>query len=100
MIRGTTPTHIFEIPFDSSLLKRVQITYTQAGQNLVVKNIEDCVLDGCSITVKLTQEETFKFSHKKNVEVQIRVLTNDDTAMATTIREVPIGRVLNDEVLV
>lgn len=100
MIRGTTPTHIFEIPIDSSLLKQVQITYAQGGINLLVKTIEDCVLDGNSISVTLSQEETLMFSHKKDVEVQIRVLTKDGTAMATTVRQVDVGRVLNEEVLV
>ena len=100
MIRGTTPTHIFEIPIDSSLLKQVQITYAQGNTNLLVKTIEDCVLDGNSISVTLSQEETLKFSHKKDVEVQIRVLTKDGTAMATTVRSVDVGRVLNEEVLV
>ena len=100
MIRGTTPTHIFEIPIDSSLLKQVQITYAQGSANLLVKTIEDCVLDGNSISVTLSQEETLMFSHKKDVEVQIRVLTKDGTAMATTVRQVDVGRVLNEEVLV
>lgn len=100
MIRGTTPTHIFEIPIDSSLLKQVQITYAQGSTNLLVKTIEDCVLDGNSISVTLSQEETLMFSHKKDVEVQIRVLTKDGTAMATTVRQVDVGRVLNEEVLV
>ena len=100
MIRGTTPTHIFEIPFDSSLLKKILITYFQNNQIVVEKTEDDCTLEGNSITVKLTQEDTLKFSHRRPVEIQIRVLTVDDTALATVIREVEVGRVLNEEVLV
>lgn len=100
MIRGTTPTHIFEIPFDSSYLKRILITYFQDKHIVLEKTEQDCVLEAKSISTTLTQEDTLKFSHKKPVEIQIRVLTNDDTALATAIQEVDVGRVLNEEVLV
>lgn len=100
MIRGTTPTHIFEIPFDSKIIKELKISYAQHNIIIVEKNIEDCVLDGNSISVKLTQRDTLNFSHKRPVEIQIKVLTVSDTVMATTISEVPVGRVLNEEVLI
>ena len=49
MIRGTTPTHIFEIPFDSSYLKRILITYFQDKHIVLEKTEEDCVLEAKSI---------------------------------------------------
>ena len=100
MIRGTTPTHIFEIPFDSSYLKRILITYFQDKHIVIEKTENDCTLEGKSISTTLSQEDTLKFSHRKPVEIQIRVLTIDDIALATLIREVDVGRVLNEEVLV
>lgn len=100
MIRGTTPTHIFELPFETGLLKDFRISYAQDNKILVEKSTKDCSLDGKKITVTLSQEDTLKFSHLKFVEVQLKVLTNDGAVLATPVQMVSIGAILNDEVLV
>lgn len=35
MIRGTTPTHIFQLPMDTGDLKQIRITYSQLGRVLL-----------------------------------------------------------------
>ena len=100
MIRGTTPTHIFQIPFNTSQIKELKILYAQSNEILLEKRMRDCTIDGDTITVHLTQEETFLFDCKKNrVEIQIRILTTNDELLSSTIMNVPVSRCLDNEVL-
>ena len=100
MIRGTTPTQKFLIPLNTEMVKDVRISYAQDGVVIAEKTVEACVLAGNEITTKLTQEETLKFHEKRQVELQVRLLTKDGNAMATNIYTLSAGKVLNEEVLV
>lgn len=108
MIRGTTPAHTFTFNnLDPSTFKVLNIYYAQQGVELLSKNKEDCVFssketeDGTlyQASVTLTQEETLMFKPKYDVKVQLRVLTEDDRALATPEYEIPVQDVINDEVL-
>ena len=99
MIRGTTPTHIFNIPFDVAAIDELKITYAQWGNIVITKNKSDCTLEGTTIKTSFTQEETFKFSSDKPVEIQVRILTVDGEALASIIQKVDVGRCLDSEVL-
>lgn len=99
MIRGTTPTHIFNIPFDASNIKEVKITYAQDDKSVLEKHIEDCIVTDKQISVTLTQEDTFKLNCKKPVEIQIRILTPAGEALATIPQSVGICKCLDNEVL-
>lgn len=61
MYRGTTPTHIFTLPFNVEQLKKVEITYEQLGQIILQKTETDCTLEGKIIRLELTQEESRLF---------------------------------------
>lgn len=100
MIRGTTPTHIFELPFQAKILDEVKVSYAQAKEVVVEKDTEDCTLEENTITVKLTQEETLRFSPIGNVDVQLKVKTSDSTVLATRAMRVNIEDILNEEVFV
>lgn len=100
MIRGTTPTHTFEVDFDTSLIKEVKITYSQHEVVVVEKRTEDCEITEGKIVTKLTQEETFKFDNTKYVYVQIRILTQQNDCLATAVTMVAVEKCLDDEVLV
>lgn len=100
MIRGTTPTHTFELPFDTALLKEVKVIYSQDDKQIFCKRAKDCELDGCFVRLRLTQEETFMLDCKKQVQIQIRVLTLNDDALATDVITVSVKKCLDDEVLV
>ena len=99
MYRATTPTHIFTLPFDTSLLKRVQITYRQFGRNILQKNLEDCTLTKNAIKLELTQEETLLFAPTAEVLIQLRVVTNDGKVMASKIESKWAKECLDEEVL-
>lgn len=99
MIRGTTPTHTFTIPFDTSLIKEVRVVYAQADEPIICKETADCSLKGQEISTTLTQEETFKFDCKKAVQIQIRVLTTAGEVLATRVQSVSVDKCLDNEVM-
>ena len=100
MIRGTTPTHTFKIPLDTSDVKSVMVIYGQNNVEIFRKETDACTLEGNSISVTLTQEETFKFNHNQDVQIQVRVLTLTGNALASSIKVVTVGQCLNSEVLI
>lgn len=99
MFRATTPTHIFSLPFETSLLNKILITYKQDDAIILEKTEADCTLDGNDIKIKLTQEETLLFDADKRVMIQLRVLTTDGTAMASEIKRKWAKSCLNEGIL-
>lgn len=99
-MRGTTPTHTFTLPLDASLIKAVKIIYAQEDKPIFCKRTADCVINGVTVEVTLTQEETFKFDCKKLVEIQLRALTVDGKALKSEPIIVTVSKCLDDEVLV
>lgn len=99
MIRGTTPTHIFTLPFGIETIKTIQIIYAQNGAEKLTKSNADCTLEGNTVKIRLTQEDTFKFADDVCVEVQVRVLTTGGDALASRVMRVRCHDCLSDEVL-
>lgn len=108
MIRATTPTHTFTFEnLDPTTFKALNIYYAQQGVEILCKTKEDCSFttqdtDTKTVylaSVTLTQEETKLFKSKYDVEVQLRVLTADDRALATSKYKLSVWDVINDEIL-
>lgn len=99
VMRGTTPTHIFNIPFEVSLIADLRICYAQDGKELFCKCKDDCTLDGSTISVTLTEEDTFKFECTKQLQVQVRVLALGGEVANSDIITLAVGQCLNKEVL-
>lgn len=99
MIRGTTPTHIFKIPFSSDALKEIRILYSQNNKIVLEKKTNDCEIVDGSITVHLTQEETLKFVSYHDAYIQMRVLLKDGSSLASKVHRVRVDYVLSDEVM-
>ena len=99
MIQGTTPIHIFKIPFDTELIENVRIIYAQNGNVVLTKELKDCTIENGAVMVKLSQEETFAFDAKFPIDIQIRVLTNGGDALASRVERLPIREVLDGAVL-
>ena len=103
MIRGTTPTFLWNLPFQSSLIKSAEIIlkYSDANKEILIeKTKDDCILGETSIAVTLTQEETLQFPAQASVFVQLRVLLNDGTALATHSIEIAVDMLLKEGVIV
>lgn len=96
---GTTPTHYFTLPFSTELIKDVQIIYCQNGSEILQKNTPDCEFEGNTVSVKLSQLDTFEFAPDTIVEIQIRVSTDDETVLASDILKISCQKCLSEEVL-
>lgn len=103
MIRGTTPSLIYNLPFPTSNIKsaEIMIRYEDGQKTIdIVKTEAECVIGETSIAAHLTQEETLQFPAPSSIFVQLRVLTKNDEAMATEPEEVSVKKLLSEEVIV
>lgn len=99
MIRGTTPTLEFVIPFDTVLLAEAYVTLSQNGATVLDKALNECSCDENKLSVRLTQEETLMLKCDCITEIQIRAKTQTGDAVASNIVRVPTGRILKDGVI-
>ena len=101
MIRGTTPTLEFTLPFDTSLIAEMYITITQNGMTAMEKTLSDCKCSGTSVSLTVTQEDTLKLKQKprSDGEMQIRVRTIAGEALASNIMDISVGRILKEGVI-
>ena len=99
MIRGTTPTHTFTLPFDSSVISKVRILYSQNDELVFAKSDADATMDTNTISVVLSQQDTLSLDCHRPVDIQLRVLTKGGEALASDIIREKVDRCLDDEVL-
>lgn len=102
MIRGTTPTLLFKLPFSADLIKSAEITIQYIDdlkKVLILKTLEDCKLGETSISTMLIQEETIKFPAPSKVLIQLRVVTTDDVILATEPQSVTVKQLLAEDVI-
>ena len=100
MGRGTTKKHTFTVPYDTSLIQTIRVVYAQGGDIIFKKSGNDVQLNGNVVTVNLSQQDTFKFSHKLPVEIQLRSLLKSGDVKNSNILKTTVKRCLDDEVLV
>lgn len=99
MIPGTTPTHTFNLPFETSLVQSVRVFYAVGGKVILEKNTTDVTLEGSKVVVKLTQDDTLKFKGFETVEIQLQVLSPSKDAFVSSMHRVGILQFLGSEVL-
>jgi predicted small metal-binding protein len=99
MRRGTTPTHTFTLPIAVDNVSEALIVYAQSDEEILRKTVNHCRMDGNTLAVDLTQEETFLFDCKRRVQIQVRVLTMDGKALASNIITTDVDKCLSNEVL-
>ena len=99
MIRGTTPTLEFKLPFDTDILAEAWVTMAQKGKVVLDKQLSECQCEGNVLTVKLSQEETLDLKCNCLTEIQIRIRTIDGNALASDIMSVSPDRILKDGVI-
>lgn len=99
MIRGTTPTLEFNLPFDVSDIAAGYITFSQYGQPVFEKELKDAVCVGTLITLKLSQEDKLKLLAGTRTYIQLRVRLVTGDAMASKIMTVRTDMILKDGVI-
>lgn len=102
MIKGTTPTLHYNLPFETSVIKTAEIVveYVDANKAInIVKTMSDCVLGDKCISATLTQEETLQLPAPSTVNVQLRVVTADGLVLATEVEKIKVKRLLKEDVI-
>lgn len=105
MYTGSTPTHSFKLPYDTSTLKAIQVIYKQGGMKMtkLYKNNKlptGMSIDGAYVYVKLTEMETSAFSPDCQALYQIRVRTEEDNVIPSKIGHFKVYDSLDTEVLI
>ena len=99
MRRGTTPTISITVKGLSDIqINKAYLTLKQRG-TVVEKTEADMKIDGDMLQVALTQEETLKFMARAEINVQLRVLSTNNTAYASNIVTVPVEAILKEGVI-
>ena len=80
-------------------MSKASILYAQDEVVKIKKTETDASLDGNTISVKLTQEDTLLLESMKAVEIQIRILTPGGDALSSDIIRILVDRCLESEVL-
>lgn len=109
IIRGTTPQHTFILPEFEEEITTITVTYSQGDKVKITKEFtsEDIIYteEGePQINVDLSQLDTLKFKYygipsKDMIEIQIRILDENDEAYASNIMTERVGKVLQDKVI-
>lgn len=100
MIRATTPTHKFNLPFDyAKNVVALRSTYSQDGNIVLEKTENDIEFNGNTVYYKLSQEETAKFDAGKYIEWQMKIKTINGTVIPSKIYYLDCKKILSDEVL-
>lgn len=99
MIRGTTPTLEFTLPFECSLISCAYVTFAQEKDVKIEKTFDDCEKSGSKLIVRLSQEDTLRLAESVKTEIQIRAKTHAGEALASQIFRVTTERILKDGVI-
>lgn len=96
MIRGTTPTHTFYIPFETSAIADYKIVYGQRDKPLFEKSKDDCRINGQTIQTTLTAEETYMFDCHFLGQCQIFTELTNGERMKSEIILFSVGKCLKE----
>lgn len=97
--RGTTHSFEFDMETDLSEVSVMWVTIAQNGIERVTKETEDVEIEGQTIKVNLTQEDTLALKPNRTAKIQIRILLNDGTAEITETIEREVHDCLKDGVI-
>lgn len=89
----------FTLPFSTDLLAEAYVTLSQDKKVVVDKPLAELERNGNRLSVRLTQEETLLLDSERKTEIQVRVRTQENEALASDIITVNTDRVLKDGVI-
>ena len=96
MMRGTTPTVEFKLPFSADILQKLWVTFSQNDTEKFTLTKDDVIINDNKIICKLSQLNTLSLNSGCKVEMQIRGLTNDNIAVGSKIISSTPDRILKD----
>lgn len=98
MRQGTTPTIQITInDIDLNEMQNIYVVFEQNGY-ILKKESSDLDIEGNTISVSLSQEETLNFK-EGTCNIQLRMITKGGVAIASPIKTTKVYRILNKEVI-
>lgn len=98
MRQGTTPTIQITInDIDLNEMQNIYVVFEQNGY-ILKKESSDLDIEGNTISVSLSQEETLNFK-EGTCNIQLRMITKGGVAIASPIKTTKVYRVLNKEAI-
>lgn len=98
MRRGTTPTLTISTDADLTPASNLFVTFTQNGEPVFEKTLEDVTLTSETVTVLLTQNETLLMKSDAPVQFQIRASIGD-MKLASNIMTASVDQILKNGVI-
>ena len=101
MIRRTTPTLRFKIPYTEEQIQLGYITFSRKGEVFLDVPFSDnrVLVENYAIYITFTQEDTLRFNSRAVYSVQLRILLQDDIAVASNIITIPVDSILKNGVI-
>lgn len=94
-VRGTTPTITFKLPFQTDLIRTVEIYFAQKTF-LFEKTYEDCSFEENRLMVTLSQEETLQLNEGLSLRLQLRFVFTNGGVGATKILNTSVAGLLKE----
>lgn len=96
MIRGTTPTLEFKLPFNWDDIDAIDIVFAQCRKVILKKTMDDCTIVEDVMKLKLTKEDTLRFRCGREAEIQLIVDFVTGGTIASEIITVNVEHILGD----
>ena len=96
---GCTGENLFCLPCGEEEIAVMYITYQQDEETVLEKTKEDCVFEGETACLTLSQEDSLKFDPDAEILIQIRIRLTDGRAIKSDIMRAAADRLLKDGVI-
>ena len=96
---------MFDIGINTSDIAELWLTFAQydSSSEIFTKTKDDVTLEGTTVTVELSQEDTLSLNKsnikEKVVYIQLRALLNNGEALASSIVEITVDHLLKEGVI-
>ena len=100
MYRGTTPQlEVIVTGVDFAEVAELWLTIGQNGRPIINKDLEDLTIEDNTIYVTFTQEDTLALRACSSTYLQLRVLMNDGTAIATPVKKLNVNEIIKEGII-
>ena len=83
MIRGTTVPIQLKFPSDITDIEKIRIYFNQGSETVLTKDEDDCTISSNIVTTELSQEETYKLTAKKRLQISCRAMLSNDSVIGS-----------------
>lgn len=90
---------IIKTPETPSIYSEMLLTFQQKQRNIISKHKTDLTIDGDTVIVYLTQEETAQLTDKAPCLMQLRCYSSARNAPGSAIWKIDVQAALDDQVL-